>query len=379
MANSDSDDGNDQERNFEDCLDLLREKRASSRETALSRIENSLRSHYLADFLENRWETLTTNLCKSIVGGADAEKTKATDCLNILAMTLGKQEGLFEQVAKTLITTISDTANSDLVISACATALGNMCFFSSNDPHDTASAMELLQSHFVSAKTGPLATSAALSSWSLLLTSIPKQLVIQTLDRSASHLLKLLEHADVDVRIEAGSALALLFYLLRSDASEEEPFNIASFSSHLDVEHMMDSIITLSSSSSGRSKKDRTKEQPEFKIICKSLQEGEDPEETLTVKFQNFPFAGWSQMTQLKRVRNTLTTGLLTHLEQNEVLHEVFEMEVDALGHKQRLSAVDKRRFMSPNSARSKANTQGRNKDRDSRAARNSSAWSDNE
>ena len=60
-------------------------------------------------------------------------------------------------------------------------------------------------------------------------------------------------------------------------------------------------------------------------------------------------------------------------------MHEVFEMEVDALGHKQRLSAVDKRRFMSPNSARSKANTQGRNKDRDSRAARNSSAWSDNE
>lgn len=29
--------------------------RASSRETALSRIENSLRSHYLADFLENRY------------------------------------------------------------------------------------------------------------------------------------------------------------------------------------------------------------------------------------------------------------------------------------------------------------------------------------
>ena len=29
MANSDSDDGNDQERNFEDCLDLLREKRFS--------------------------------------------------------------------------------------------------------------------------------------------------------------------------------------------------------------------------------------------------------------------------------------------------------------------------------------------------------------
>ena len=54
----------------------------------------------------------------------------------------------------------------------------------------------------------------------------------------------------------------------------KEPFNIASFSSHLDVEHMMDSIITLSSSSSGRSKKDRTKEQPEFKIICKSLQAG---------------------------------------------------------------------------------------------------------
>jgi len=66
----------------------------------------------------------------------------------------------------------------------------------------------------------------------------------------------------------------------------------------------------------------------------------------------------------LNALRECLGEGLQTHFENNDLLLEIFDVVMDKDIKKVKLSAVEKRMFMSPNSPVKKQSTKNLNKQR---------------
>ncbi|KAH3760924.1 hypothetical protein Pelo_7266 [Pelomyxa schiedti] len=217
---------------------------------------------------------------------------------------------------------------------------------------------------------GSRSTCSAVSGWSLLLTSLSLSMIPRIISENSEALLTLLEHPDVDVRIQTGHAFALLFSLLRDSTDESEPFDINDCNDFFDTASFMATVEALCDAQplpSGLrfSKRDKNKQAPMFRQICRFIQEGIEPTEKMTIKFHPLVFTGWPQVTQLYILRETLTTGFALHMEKNTILHQLFDLRLDPHKSREKLSHVEKRRFKSGNSERAKARTQKRNVDRD--------------
>jgi len=111
-------------------------------------------------------------------------------------------------------------------------------------------------------------------------------------------------------------------------------------------------------------KKEKNKQKGYFKSIVHSIQEGVTPEETLTICGQKISFDGWAQYLRLNYVRGCLAEGMQQHLENNSLLHEIFGYELDPDAGKPTMTKVEKRLFLSSNSAASKSRTKVRKEER---------------
>jgi len=204
--------------------------------------------------------------------------------------------------------------------------------------------------------------------WSFLLTALPTQtLYDQIVPNYLSKISELLKSEEVEIRVAAGLLFAFLVQVVRD--IEGEQFEIdSSLSSYVDINEtlvLLDELVQ--SKDKTKAKKEQIKQRAPFRDIKKSVMNGIIPSETLEFKHQKFEFDEWHLILQLDRFRNILGEGLQNHFETNGLMSQIFGVIVDTKKPRDKMNAVEKRFFMSPNSDKSKSRTRDLVKKRDAR------------
>ncbi|XP_057860961.2 uncharacterized protein LOC131069511 isoform X1 [Cryptomeria japonica] len=364
-------------------LDALYEKRASTRENGLKGFISAFTNDVQYEFAESKSETLLDQLMKSMKRGSSTEVALAAHAAGLLAITIGAGD-IAHKVMEDSIPNFSrackigsDAENYSMVLQSLAV----VTFVGGTDFEETEKSMDLLWQQISGTnKTQPAVKAAAISAWAFLLTTLPThQLDSQFCKRCLPLLSTLLEDDNRAVRIAAGEAIALIFetvnsedeILDNSDNLDPGSFDLDNFLQARILEQM--TTLSIEASGKGSSKKDLNSQRSSFRDILASIQGGMKPE--ATVKLQNGDVVNvstWTQIIQTNFLRHFLGGGFQKHMQVNSLLHEIFSF-TPSQEKQQALSAKEKRLYMSPNSAASKARTQQRNKRRSAKQERVSS------
>merc|ERR1719461_832315 len=204
--------------------------------------------------------------------------------------------------------------------------------------------------------------STCLAAWSLLLTLQSSGEVYRMANTMVTKLRGLLLSNDVELRITAGEAIALI---LEFAYDYDEDFEIE------DMESLIQTLKGLATDSSkSRSKKDRKEQRSSFRDILRAVEEGDPPSEKVKFGQEVLYLDCWYKKLQYEWFCKVLGSGMNLHLSSNYMIREVFELGAP-------LPAFDATTSQRPsksernaaNQLAFKARTQSRNKNRDKRSA----------
>jgi len=351
---------------LDDTVELLGEKRSSTREGALSTLIRELKMNYNPEFMDKRKLTISEALKRALKKGTIKEQILAAQLIALIAVTVGADsEDVYKEFASTMIELINKPPNEE-VQSAIIESLAMLCFVCNTDEAGTLDILGLFVS-ICNQKASVLATDAALRGCCLLLTTVPRRYAYDNIIPDYLPLFfDFLSNDNVDIRVDAGEGIALLFEI--GIAIEEDSFELYNFANtmgNIRADELLDKLYEFSADKSkARAKKEKAKQKVPFKEIISFIEEGKVPKEILSFKHQKFEFDSWAQLIQLNAFRDLLGEGLQTNFENNSLLHEVFDISLDKNAKKAHLTAVEKRMFMSPSSPAQKAKTKSLSKQR---------------
>ena len=321
----------------------------------------------------HRKVTIIDLLERSIKKGKGEEQGSAAMLSSVVASTLGpgsETEIMFKDLTGLMLATISDNAASLPVRTKCATAVGVNCFIHGEE--DIVPVADTLLAVFsgsflkgngaIQANLAPATIamhSAALMSWSLLLTVQPNSAVCSLTEKYGKKISELLESPDVDLRIAAGEAIAIMYEICQETDDEFELENHDS---------LIDKLKLLATDCQKfRAKKDRRVQRSSFRDILKSIEEGERP--NVTVKFgrERLLITSWCSKRQYDSLCFVLGSGMNLHLSENDLIRDIFELgsPIAELDGSVKMSKFA--RHMG-NLAADKARTKSRGRMRDKRA-----------
>ncbi|KAM7095886.1 interferon-related developmental regulator 2 isoform 1-T1 [Ciconia maguari] len=355
-------------------MDNLLDKSAKTRQVALQSLRLAFSSRTLSEFLLERRLTLTDSLEKCLKKGKGEEQALAGTVLTLLCLQMGsgpEGEEVFRSLKPLLISVLTDSMASPGARQSCATALGMCCYIAAADLEDLVSCLSCLEAIFsppsageggsAPAQHGPLHCSA-LQSWSLLLTICPPSHIKSVLDNRWLKLPPLLSSSSVALRILAGETIALVFELAQ-DVEEDL--------CHQDTEFLRAQLKVLATESNKyRAKTDRRKQRSIFRDILRFIESGEYQEETIRFGLECMYLDSWARQRTYQAFKEVLGSGIRHHLQNNELLREIFglgpPLVLDAAALKaSKVSRFEKHLY---NSAAFKARTKARSRVRDKRA-----------
>eukprot|EP00268_Persea_americana_P029723 TRINITY_DN2873_c0_g1_i1.p1 TRINITY_DN2873_c0_g1~~TRINITY_DN2873_c0_g1_i1.p1 ORF type:complete len:447 (+),score=103.55 TRINITY_DN2873_c0_g1_i1:424-1764(+) len=376
-------------------LDALYEKRGSTREKALLGLVDAFASYLQIRFAENNYITLQHQLINSIKRGSLKEASLASRALGLLAITVGSGDNAHEILEESTphLSQALKSGTDSLKRSSVLDCLAIVTFVGGKEYEETLKSMELMwqlihpkSGSNVAApkKSSPAVSAAAISAWSFLLSSTGEWKVNSNIWQEAISLLSnLLDKDDRSIRIAAGEAIALIFEIgtidkiskeakNSTDNFETEGSNVRGFSS---VEGLKVKILnqvrnlSVEAGGKGSGKKDLNSQRNLFRDVLAFIENAECPE--TSVKLQQgagvLVTSTWAQLIQLNFLKRFLGSGFLKHMEENELLHEIFEFTPKKKipsGNSEFSSGKEKRLFKLQNSAACKARTQLLNKHR---------------
>ncbi|EPY88914.1 interferon-related developmental regulator 2, partial [Camelus ferus] len=399
----------DLEEKLKEYVDCLTDKSFKTRQSALESLRLALAAHLLPDFVLERRLTLADALEKCLKKGKDEEQALAAAILGLLCVQLGpgpKGEELFHSLQPLLVSVLSDGTASPAARLHCASALGLGCYVAAGDIQDLVSCLTCLEGVFsrfcgVGGPTAPVVPvslhgllCAALQAWALLLTICPSTHIRHILDRQLPRLPQLLSSESVNLRIAAGETIALLFELTRDlevremrrgvrvgrvpavtppahlrlgagDATENKDFI------YQDMEALCSALRTLATDSNKyRAKADRRRQRSTFRAVLRFVEGGECEEETVRFGLEVLYVDSWARCRIYAAFKDVLGSGLHHHLQNNELLRDIFGLGpvlvLDATALKAcKISRFEKHLY---NAAAFKARTKARSRVRDKRA-----------
>ncbi|KAF9580084.1 Interferon- developmental regulator 1 [Lunasporangiospora selenospora] len=348
------------EAQIKEAIEELNEKRSSTREEALTKLQ----AFIAAEALDSQRDDLMELLKKSVKKGAAKECILACNVISLVFITIGEDdEKMFTDLAPLLKYTITNHENTE-VKAACIYALSTACFISSTPQPSHLPTYDLL-SFFseiaiscgasVNASQNPETLKAALESYSVLYANLfqrlgrDRQLTMQArryFNNIMPALKSLLDHSNVDVRVASGETVALMLEILddyqrkredeefsddEAEASEtyndDDPDDMDEVTGDFrydDIQGLVAALGALSTDSSRhRSKKERSAGRSAFRDILKSVESNERPFESLKLREYDVDFDGWVEITQLRFLRDRLTSGLQTHFVHNSMIHSI--------------------------------------------------------
>lgn len=211
-------------------------------------------------------------------------------------------------------------------------------------------------------KPKPPLLAAAVSAWAFLLTTIgSSRRNTDSWKEPITFLCSLLEAEDRAVRIAAGEALALCFELRLFDVSSSDEADVDSYtreaggSKHqlfLNMQALKAKLsglvysLSMEAGGRGADKKNLNDQRDLFQRISDFIKSGECPEESLRISGKNgiLRVTSWRESIQLNYMRRFLGRGFLKHSQDNDLLHEVFDIKIDRT---ENMSATEKKMFRS--------------------------------
>ncbi|XP_078430350.1 interferon-related developmental regulator family protein / IFRD protein family [Wolffia australiana] len=369
-------------------LDALYEKRGQTREKALLGFVDAFESHMLLEFVENKSITLFHQFLSSIKRGSSKEASLAARAIGLLTITTGCGSVAHEIMEECIpnfyqaIMSASDSAKKSAVLDCLAV----VCFVGGEEVEEKEKAMKIIWelihpksgSNVTLPKPTPAVLASAITAWSFILSTLnPRHISSQTWRDSISFLSTLLDKDDRSVRIASGEAIALMFELGRLDKFSEEdnrhsenPEGAKPASGGFSyVETLKGKILSqaralsMEAGGKGSAKGDLNNQRSTFQNILAFIETGCCPEHSVKLlnNSNQLVVSTWTQTTQLNFLKRFLGRGFLKHMQENELLQEVFDYTPKK---KDNLTVMEKRLFLSPNSVVSKERTQYLNKRR---------------
>uniref|UniRef100_A0A8C8VIP7 Interferon related developmental regulator 2 n=1 Tax=Pelusios castaneus TaxID=367368 RepID=A0A8C8VIP7_9SAUR len=358
---------------LKECIDNMMDKSTKTRQGALESLRLAFSSKTLFDFLLERRLTLMDSLEKCLKKGKGEEQSLAANVLTLLCLQMGsgpEGEEVFHSLKPLLISILTDSSASPVARQSCATALGVCCYIAAADMEDLVSCLACLEGIFSTScpeegSSLPLLQTLhcnTIQSWALLLTICPSSQIKKILD---NHLLKLpllLSSDNVNLRIVVGETIALLFELAHE--LEEEFF-------YEDTDLLCTKLRALATDSNKyRAKTDRRKQRSIFRDVLHFIENGECHEETIKFGLECMYVDSWVRRRMYSAFKEVLGSGIRHHLQNNELLREIFDLGpplvLDAAAIKaSKISRFEKHLY---NSAAFKARTKARSRVRDKRA-----------
>ncbi|KAI4389870.1 hypothetical protein MLD38_002044 [Melastoma candidum] len=349
-------------------------------------IIDAFNSEMQHEFLEKKFATLLHQCVASVKKGSAKEVSLASQTIGLLAITVGCGDNAREIVedAVPVLAQGLKSRGDPQKLSKLLECLAVITFVGGSDPAETEKAMEImwqsvlpkLGSNVVAAKPSPAVISAMVSAWSFLLTSMDRwSLDPKKWQDSISYFSSLLEKEDRSVRIAAGEALALIFEMgslekFASDMGAVDGSNNGSDKIGGGMVHIhglrakvLNQVRNLSMEAGGKgsAKRDLNSQRNLFKDILEFLEDGSCPKMSVKIGGDMLTTTTWSQLVQLNYLKHFLGSGFVKHMQDNDLLHEIFGFTPKKNTGGARSS---NRLFKSPNSILNKARTQYLNKQR---------------
>ncbi|XP_071503617.1 interferon-related developmental regulator 2-like [Diadema antillarum] len=364
------------EEKIREFIDGTTQKSAAGRKHCLEGIRAALARKYIFDFVDSRKITIADCLEKCIKKGKADEQALAAKVANILWIQLGagaECDEVFAALRPILLTKLQDKTAAPAARASCATALGLGTFIAAGDFATVCSCMNALEDVFSqsylkgdgSSPTHKPGVStlhtAALSAWMLLLSITPPSRIYHIVDTHLPKLPDLLSCEDVNLRIVAGEAIAMLYELAREEDEEFEGD---------DIDELILQLRGLATDSNKyRAKKDRRQQRSSFRDIIHTIEEGYSPQELIKFGVESLEIESWVRRHQYAILRESLGSGTNTHLQENPLLRDIFSLGAPVIigvGGYKKVSKSERHHF---NSAAFKARTKVRSKQRDKRVA----------
>lgn len=354
-------------------VDALYEKRGSTREEALGALTDAFESFVLLGLVENKYVTLLSQFINSIKRGSVKEVCLACRCIGLLAITLGAGSSSHEIMDEShphLLRVLQTWPDAQKMISALD-CLAVVTFVGATDLAETQLSLKAIWDVIhpksgsnvgVVRKPKPPLLAAAVSAWAFLLTTIgSSRRNTDSWKEPITFLCSLLEAEDRAVRIAAGEALALCFELRMFDVSSSDEADVDSYtgeaggSKHqlfLNMQALKAKLsglvysLSMEAGGRGADKKNLNDQRDLFQRISDFIKSGECPEESLRISGKNgiLRVTSWRESIQLNYMRRFLGRGFLKHSQDNDLLHEVFDIKIDRT---ENMSATEKKMFRS--------------------------------
>ncbi|KAJ6335272.1 hypothetical protein OIU78_011996 [Salix suchowensis] len=351
---------------LEQALDALYEKRGSTREKALAAIIEAFNTNLPHQFVEKKFATLLHQCLNSIKKGSSKEIALACHAIGLLALTVGSgdnaREILDESVAP--ISHALKSSSDSLKTVSLMECLAVVTFVSATETEETERSMQImwqllhpkLGSNVVAVKTPAAVVTAVVSTWAFLLTTMDGcSINSKDWQESISYFSTLLDKDDRSVRISAGEALALIFETgIEKLAAENKTTPDGSVLEGNKYREGYTHILGLKSKILNQD-------------VLEFLEDGYIPDISMKIGGDSLQMSTWSELIQLNFLKHFLGGGFVKHMQDNELLHDVFGFtpkRKHILGVEHQMTSVEKRMFQSPNSVQNKARTQLLNKQR---------------
>ncbi|XP_027378484.1 interferon-related developmental regulator 2 isoform X4 [Bos indicus x Bos taurus] len=331
----------DLEEKVKEYVDCLTDKSAKTRQGALESLRLALAARLLPDFLLERRLTLADALEKCLKKGKGEEQALAAAVLGLLCVQMGpgpKGEEFFHSLQPLLVSVLSDSTASLAARLHCASALGLGCYVAAADIEDPG-----LLPHLLGRCFQPVLQRAGLQS-------------------RGPH-----QPAGPSLRCPAGLGAAphhLPQHAHRPHPGQEDFV-------YEDTEALCSELRTLATDSNKyRAKADRRRQRSTFRAVLHFVEGGECEEETIRFGLEVLYVDSWARRRVYAAFKDALGSGMHHHLQNNELLRDIFGLGpvlvLDAAALKAcKISRFEKHLY---NAAAFRARTKARSRVRDKRA-----------
>lgn len=369
------------EQKVREAIDQALEKSVHARTNALIALTTALQKRVLSHFLLDHYQTLCDLIERSLRKGRAPEQVAAARLASLLILSLSQMveaEQVYKTLKPVLTVVLTDPSGPHAGRQEVAYTLAMATFLVCDDLAEVTSAMNTLHGVFAASlpkgngelpNHPPSLTSlhtAALNGFCLLLCLLPPSSVYTMANKLVREFYDLLGCSDVDLRIQAGEAVALLYEATR--------LHDADYMWNREGELCAALKELATDSHKFRAKKDRKQQRASFRDVVRTVEEGELPCETVSVGPQNqrqeLLLDTWSLKWQYSSLCHALNLGLSVHITYNIGVRDMFNLGPPPIPLDRNLASLA-RRAKKPNheSPACKARQLARNKNRDNRAA----------
>ncbi|KAJ8733035.1 hypothetical protein PYW07_015634 [Mythimna separata] len=278
----------------------------AARASAFDSLRAALQRRVVEDLLAKHRATLADHVSRALRRGKDGERKAAAAIAPLLAIQIGDEgmDQFVREVRPALIATATDFSASLDTRTECCSSLAVLCYLMDEDISETLEAMRMYETIFsgsylkddgsvrvsgAAVEEGAL-HAAALDGWALLFSLLSSNHALSLLnnqDPSFDKLGELLEAPSLEVRMAAGSALAIAYETATQDG------NSNSLTAHVDA--LLPRLTELARDSNRfHAKRDRRVQRATFRHILKYFEDGEAPSTSVHIGRETAEWSSWS-------------------------------------------------------------------------------------